>query len=162
MQGDAPKVATAPPPPVQEPRPMEETAVTRIWAPQAAPQPVYDAPAGRPAGFTIAGALLLVAGVIAIATGVYDISLANSVDAVATEFGVLNLSGYVLCCGALMVLFGAASAAGGYFTLIQQRWTIALVCAILAMLSVGPYFICFLLGLIALIFIAAGRDEFLT
>lgn len=105
---------------------------------------------------------MLVAGIAAIATGVYDVSIASSLESVDTGYGIVDIEGYALCCGVLLILFGAASFAGGYLTLIQEHWTIALVCAILAMLSVGPYMVCFILGLIALIFIAAGRDEFLT
>ncbi len=159
---DAPKVVAAPPPPVQEPRLAPDSAVARIWSPPVTPQLAYDAPVVRPVGLTVAGVLLLEAGIAALAMGIYDVSIAGSLESVDTGYGIIDLEGYLLCCGVLVILFGAASVAGGYLTLIQQHWTIALVCAILAMLSVGPYMVCFILGLIALIFIAAGRDEFLT
>jgi hypothetical protein len=118
---------------------------------------------GRPVGFTIAGLLLFVVAILDIITGVYNMAVGSSLDPVALEgFGTIDLAGYVMCCGTLVLIFGAAALVGGYFTLVQERWTIALLGAILGMLSVGPYALGFLLGLIALILIAAGRDEFIS
>lgn len=155
----APPREMPPPLPVIQAGPPPDSKVAHIW--ETTPARFNPAPDGRPVGITIAGLLLLAAGAVAISMGVYDLAIAGSIDPmVADGFGTIDISRYATCCGTLLVLFGAGAFAGGYFTLVQERWTFALLGAILATISVGPYCVCFLLGLIAIILIAAGKDQF--
>jgi len=136
-----------------------ESDALHIW--DNLPTDTTTLKSGRPVGFTIAGLLLFVVATLSIISGIYALAVESALDPIAVEgLGSVDLSGYVMCCGTLTLIFGAAALAGGYFTLVQERWTIALMGAILGMLSVGPYALGFLLGLIALILIAAGKDQF--
>lgn len=101
-------------------------------------------------GPMVGGVLAIVAGVLAIAQG--------AIFALGSTMYIIG-SGYVCCCGGLELVFGLASILGGSCALKSENFTLAIVGAILGMLAFG-FAIGFLLGLIAVIFIAMSHDEF--
>lgn len=159
----APAQQAAPPPssPSVQDAPSYQSGVSNVWQ-----EAIVDQSAeayARPTGLTVAGILLLVAGAAAIIDGIYSLGMASTVSEYdAGELGVVDLSGYVMCCASLAIIFGVAGLAGGYFTMTQQKWNLAFVGSILVMLALGPFMVCLVFGLIALILVALGRDSFFS
>lgn len=98
----------------------------------------------------IAGVLLITGGALAILYSIAIMALGAAV------YGGMDMT----CCGGLEFLFGAAAIGGGLSSLNRSSFTIAIVGAVLCLLSIGPLFLSSLLGLIGLIFVAMSHNEF--
>lgn len=103
-------------------------------------------------GLTAGGVLAIVAGVLALGQG-----LLYSV--IGSTFSILPGSGSLCLCGGIDALFGAMSILGGISALKRSNWGLAVFGATLGMLGLG-LLIGGLIGLIALVLIAASRNDF--
>lgn len=112
----------------------------------------------RTSGPTAAGIMMILAGVIAIGMGLlYLIAGASYVP--ESPAGV-NVQGIIGCCGALELMFGLGSAAGGLFAIQRKHFVLALLGSIVGLLTIGPLFIGSILSLISLILLAMAHEEF--
>lgn len=95
----------------------------------------------------VVGILLLIASVLNIVSGL----VIGSVVSIMPTYGF---------CGAIMVLIGIVIFPGALAAMKRKHFGPVLVVSVLALISVGPCFICSLLGLIALVGLAAAHKEF--
>lgn len=109
---------------------------------------VYPRQSGSP---MVGGILAILAGLLAFIQGI--ILVMGS-----TMFAVIG-SGSVCFCGTLELVFGFMSMLGGRCAMKSENFTLAIVGAVLGMLAFG-FIIGFLLGLLAVIFIAMSHNEF--
>ncbi len=72
----------------------------------------------------------------------------------------INLSGFILFCGVLVFLLSLAGFAGAFVAYEKGSLTLVLVATIAVMLGVGPFYLAFLFGLVALILIALSTEQF--
>jgi len=120
------------------------------------PPPGYGYYPPQSSGTPIAaGVLLLIGGILALIDGVIVLALGSLAGSLVPEAGAI----YAVC-GALVMVFGILGLLGGIVALQRKLWALALVGAIFCMLSIGPYFISSILGLIALILVAISKNEF--
>jgi len=106
------------------------------------------------AGPTIGGILLILAGVAALGQGalyLFTQSLANQLDVPGVSIG---------CCGAYDVLLGLGALLGGVVALDRRNFVLVVLGSIAAIASLALLFVGPILGIIALILFAAGKDEF--
>ena len=99
------------------------------------------------------GILLIVAGLIAIGQGLLYLAAGSMIS--TYDYSTFPLT----CCAGLDLLFGCAAIGGGIFAVKQERFLLAIVGSVCALLSLG-FLIGSLFGLLALIFIAVGKDSF--
>ncbi|KYK29735.1 MAG: hypothetical protein AYK23_04970 [Candidatus Proteinoplasmatales archaeon SG8-5] len=97
-------------------------------------------------------------GAIDIAIGPLDEYLGESdVDVDA----VLALAESILMvCGVIFIIFSILALLGGIMAITRKSWGFAVVGAIFGLLTIGPYGLGFVLGLVALILIIISKDEF--
>lgn len=116
------------------------------------PQDAADTPSQRPA---IAALLMVGGGISELILAVRDLTM----HVPATDLPI-DLSGLVTFCGALELILGLIVIAGGLVAFRKGSFTLILVAAIAGMLGVGPFYVGFIMSLIALILVALSRDEF--
>jgi len=102
------------------------------------------------------------AGLLMILGGVSDVG-----SGIATFFAEIppnelniDLSGYVVFCGSLLIILGIGAGLGGFVSLTKKHFYLAITGAIMGMLGIGFIYTGFLLCLIALILVATSKDEF--
>lgn len=101
----------------------------------------------------IAGVLMLVNGALAVlATFVFLPSIEQQTEE-------LGLGGYATLCGVVNLIFACGSFLGGVLAIRRRYWLLALAGSIMSMLC-GAFYIGFLFGIIAIVLVAASRDEF--
>ena len=103
----------------------------------------------------VAGILLLISAM----TGFYESTvLLKGGGAIA----VLNdsLGGTLTVCGGLLLIFAVLTLLGAIMALQGRNWALALMGAIFGLLTIGPFFLGSIFGLIALILIAMSKDKF--
>lgn len=103
-------------------------------------------------GFPVIGGIMaILAGILAVGQGLLYIAGAAVIS--------IGGSGLICACGAIDFLFGALSVMGGIAALKREHFAMAIIGAVLGMLGLG-FLIGFLLGLLAVIFIAVSQKEF--
>lgn len=140
-------------------RAEEKKAGAPPVAPAAAPQP------RRGRGKSIAGGVLvMISGIIGIITGLSIAILASTaIDTLEGLYGaevLAMMEGILVACGVTWFIIGLIALIGGIFAIRGKRWGIAVVGGVLALFTVGPYFIGSILGLVGLILVAISKDEF--
>lgn len=141
--------------------------------PQYPPQQPYQQPYGPPPGPPmppmqtskplIAGILLIVFGLINIGYWIY---LIVTVESAMSQFGDIGeeylgfIRDIVVICGVFVIILSAIAILGGYFATQRTKFGIAVVGAILGLLTIGPYCLSSLVALIALILLFMSKDEF--
>ena len=130
------------------PRSDEAASVGGAWSDRSGS--LVD-PSGRRA---VATALLQVAGVMAVITGIALLAMDN---AIADEIG--HHSGLLGCCWAIEFLFGALAIIGGHFCSRRKKYRFVLVSAVFAILSFG-FFVSTVLGIVALVLVIKSEEEF--
>ncbi len=98
----------------------------------------------------VGGVLAIVAGIFALLQGVVTMIWSSS---------YFVGGGLVCLCGGISALFGLGSIFGGSCAMKSENFGLAIVGAILGMISFG-FGIGFVLGLLAVVFIAIAHDEF--
>jgi hypothetical protein len=98
--------------------------------------------------------MLLIGGILAMLYGAIIAMVGGLVDFVP------GMGTIFYFCGGIEIIFGLISILGGVMAFQRRTWALALTGSILCMLSIGPYFISSILGLIALILVAVSREEF--
>jgi hypothetical protein len=107
----------------------------------------YDPTMPRSSIPMAAGVLLVIAGFLCIMNGVFF----GSLGGISAEFAY---------CGFVEIIMGVVAVVGWIFCMQRANLPLVIVAAVVAMLSVGPFFISSLLGFIALILIAVSAKEF--
>lgn len=97
---------------------------------------------------TVAGILCIIAGVLQVLSGM-TIALLTGIT------GAFFWAGWLAITGAPLVVFGIIAIVGGIYATRRQLWGLGLAGSICAL--VGPWFV---LGILAIIFIATGKNEF--
>jgi len=99
----------------------------------------------------VGGIFEILAGIIGLGLGGLWIVGAGA----ASTIPYIDVSGLLLVCGAIFIVFGLLALLGGIFALQRKNYAIALVGAIFALFSGFLIF-----GILALIFIVLAKDEF--
>jgi hypothetical protein len=99
---------------------------------------------------TLAGILLIVAGLFAFLTAALFFAL--------EDYSAVTGSP-LYCCGSLEILFGAIIILGGLQTIRRVKYSLAMLAAVLAVISVG-FTVSIVLGIVALVMIHRSRDDF--
>ncbi len=104
---------------------------------------------------TIAGIMLVLAGILAVGQGaIYFVA-----DNIASGLPGYYSSGALCLCGSLDILFGLAAFGGAYSCFDRGNFWLAITGAVLGMLGLG-FLLGGLFGLIGLILVAVSKDEF--
>jgi len=99
----------------------------------------------------VGGVFEILAGIIGLGLGGLWIVGAGA----ASSVPYFDISGFMLVCGAIFIIFGLLALLGGIFALQRKNYAIALVGAIFALFSGFLIF-----GILAIIFIVLAKDEF--
>jgi len=125
--------------------------------PVAGPPTAYQPPPPEKTALPVAGgALLLVAGILAIINAIIIIAFMGSI-------GIMAMPGFaemMVVCGIVLLILSLVAIIGGIFAIQRKSWGIALLGAILGLFTLGPLFVSSILSLIALILIAISKKEF--
>jgi hypothetical protein len=97
---------------------------------------------------TVAGILAIIAGALQV---IFGMIFAIGVGFTAAIIGM----GWLSAIFAPLIIFGIIAIVGGIYALLRKIWGLALAGSICAL--IGPWFI---LGLLAIIFVALGKGEF--
>jgi hypothetical protein len=97
---------------------------------------------------TVAGILAIIAGALQVIVG--------AIFAIGVGFGggIIGM-GWLSAIFAPLIIFGIIAIVGGIYALRRKIWGLALAGSICAL--IGPWFI---LGILAIIFVALGKGEF--
>lgn len=115
-------------------------------------QDSVDARSQKP---SIAAVLMVGAGISELMVAVRDLTM----QAPATDLPI-DLSGLLLLCGTFELVLGLIVIAGAYLAFKRGSFTLTVIATIAGMLAVGPFYIGFLMSLLALVLVALSRDEF--
>ena len=165
------------PPPIEFVRPGEELPPSppsgeqppAAWVPRAEDylQAARPRRAMRPEGapgslHTVAGILLLLAGLIGVAAQVYYAFNMPSVGDYANY--MLNNSALAVAfnqiCGLITIWAQAAAILGGVMAFQRANWRLAVVCGIFSVLTIGFFLEASFLGVIGLLVVLRARREF--
>jgi hypothetical protein len=106
----------------------------------------------------------MISGLIGIIYGLVFVSLSSTViDVLGGTYGedVLKmLEGVLVACGVIWFIVGLIALIGGVFAIRRRRWGIAVVGGVFGLLTLGPWLIGSILGLIGLILVVISKDEF--
>jgi len=94
-------------------------------------------------------------GILAIITGVLQVIFGTVFATAAGIVGAIVGLGWLSAIGAPLIVLGIIAIIGGIYALRRRVWGLALAGSICAL--VGPWFV---LGILAIIFVAIGRGEF--
>ncbi len=156
-EAQAPPTARDQPPAAWVPQP-EEYQRPPQWTQPAGPRPgVSNLP-------RIAGALLVLAGVLGMAGSIYS---AVTLPSVAAYRSFLNNSpayvAIIQICGLIVIWSQAMALLGGVMAFQRMNWKLTLVCAIFSLATLGYFFFeASIVGLIALIVTIMARPHFVT
>ncbi len=109
-----------------------------------------------------AGGALILAGVFGIAWTVYS-ALNLPTVAQYANFTLNNTADVVAfsqICGLITIWADVAALLGGIMALQRMNWRLTLVCAVLAPLAIGFIFEASFLGVLGLLLVILGRNEF--
>jgi hypothetical protein len=130
---------------------------------KTAPKAVVAASRGTSKSL-IGGVLVMISGLIGIIYGLMVAALASTVfDMFGGMYGedILKAAeGILVACGVIWFIIGLVALVGGIFAIRRRKWGIAVVGGVFGLLTLGPWFIGSILGLIGLILIAISKDEF--
>ena len=112
--------------------------------PSEAPKPVMKT--WKP---TTAGILIIIAGILGIIAGIVAIAVGGSMAGAFIGFG---LGGVAF--GVVSIILSIIAIIGGRRAMRRTHWVFVLVSAVISV------FLAWLLGILAIIFLVMGRDEF--
>ena len=95
------------------------------------------------------------AGILCIITGALQLIFGLAMATIGGIGGALIGMGWLSAIGAPLIVLGIIVIVGGIYALRRKVWGLALAGSICAL--VGPWFI---LGILAIIFVALGKGEF--
>jgi len=114
---------------------------------------------------TIAGILLIIAGVVAILSWMPFVMGDDSLISFAVENMNMNLSreqvgdAFVLC-GSIGIILSVFTLLGGVLAFKRMRWTLAIVCSVIGLLTIGQFLAASGLSLISLVLLIISKKEF--
>lgn len=104
------------------------------------------------------GALLLIAGILGIAFWGYAIAFVNAAVGFVPIAGDF-LTGIMLICGAIGIIFSLICLLGGIFAIQRKLWGLGIAGGVLGLLSFG-WFLGSVLALVGLILVAVSHKDF--
>jgi len=104
---------------------------------------------------TVAGILSIVAGAFSIIGGIVPATIGIIGGSILGVVGLPCIGGLIAGVMATSVLLGIAAIVGGIYALKRSIWGLALAGAICSLF--GPWFV---LGILAIIFVAISKSEF--
>jgi hypothetical protein len=112
----------------------------------------------------IAGVLIIIAGLAALAMGLFymvlDVgTIEDSGVALPPEVTIEDIQSVLVVCGAVLIVFAAIAIVGGYFAIQRKHFFISVAGAVFGLLGIG-FLLGALLALIGLILVAISRQEF--
>ncbi len=108
----------------------------------------------------IAGILLIISFVCGLYSAV-PILIAEDIAEEAEAMGMPSfVSGIFMTCAIIMVIFAILALLGGVMAITGKSFGFAILGAVFALFTLGPFFLGSLLGLVALILLALSKDEF--
>jgi len=144
-----------PPPPTYPPSPYAIPPPYPTYAP--AMQPKSQKP-------TIAGVLLLIAGILAAINYAYILArsseTAGEVVSYLPGIDVNTFRNILVICGAIGLIFCLFAIIGGIMALQRRMWALALVGSILGLFTIGFVGEASIMSLVALVLIAMSKAEF--
>lgn len=113
---------------------------------------------------SVGGALIIVAGILAIAMGAMYMSLdASDFEdlgiTLPEEFTAEDLAGIMTICGVVLFVFAIIAVVGGLFGIRRRHFGFAIAGGIFGLLGIG-FFLGSVLALVGLILVAISRNEF--
>lgn len=163
------------PPPVEFLRPGETQGPPAqdrpaAWVPRPedyqAPAPTWAPPAATPARSSwhlLAGALLIVAGLVGMASTVYSAlnwpSLSDYANFTNNSPELIALS---QICALISIWSQAIAILGGVMAVQRRNWRLTVVCAIFSLLTIGFLLEASVLGGLGLILVFVSRRDFLS
>jgi hypothetical protein len=105
---------------------------------------------------TTAGILSIVAGALGLIGGIVVATVGAVAGGLLAQLGLPFLHGLIGAVAAFPIVLGVVAIVGGVYALRRRIWGLALAGAICALLT-PPLGI---LGLLAIIFVVLGKDEF--
>ncbi len=102
----------------------------------------------------VAGSLIVVSGLALLALGGTFIGALSGPSLHVPPLVASNIMSFLVIIAIPMIVLGAVSIVGGIFSLKRRLWGLALAGAICAL---APYLV---LGILAIIFVSLGKDEF--
>jgi len=130
----------------------------------------YRIPLGMPAQTqktwmpAVGGALVIIAGVLAIAMGAmymtFDASDIEDIGvALPAEYTAEDLAGMLTMCGVVLLVFAIVAIIGGIFGIRRKHFGLAIAGGVFGLLGIG-FFVGSVLALVGLILLAVARKEF--
>jgi len=112
----------------------------------------------------VGGALVIVAGILAIAMGAMYMTLdASDFEdlgvALPAEYTAEDLAGMMTMCGAVLLVFAVIAIIGGVFGIRRKYFGLAIAGGVFGLLGIG-FFVGSVLALVGLILLAVSRKEF--
>jgi hypothetical protein len=112
----------------------------------------------------VGGALVIAAGVLAIAMGAMymtlDVSdIENLGVSLPAEYTAEDLAGMLTTCGAVLFVFAIVAIIGGVFGIRRKRFVLAIAGGVFGLLGIG-FIVGSVLALVGLILLAVSRKEF--
>jgi hypothetical protein len=112
----------------------------------------------------IAGIMLIVFGLINAVYMAYNIitleTATSQYEGIGGDF-LSFMADLFMICFAILMIFSIISVLGGIFAIKREKFSIAIIGAILGLFSLGPYCLSSIVALIALILLFVSKDEFL-
>ena len=103
---------------------------------------------------TTAGILSIIAGILGVLTGLMIAGLGEFAAGMLSVAGFPGLGGLVAAAAAISIILGIVAIVGGSYAMKRRVWGLALVGSICAL------FCFWILGILAIIFVAMGKGEF--
>ncbi len=112
----------------------------------------------------VGGALVIVAGILAIAMGAmymtFDASDIESLGVtLPAEYTAEDIAGMLTMCGAVLFVFAIIAIIGGIFGIRRKYFALAIAGGVFGLLGIG-FFLGSVLALVGLILLAVSRNEF--
>ncbi len=147
-----------PPPPPQQQQQGYQQPPPPQQGYQQPPPPGYGQPPQQQSDGKwgmIAGIMMLIGAIVGLAYGAYMLYIVTAANAVTGGMMFAMGGAWLYLCAILPLLGGIFGILGAVFSFKREKWALCLVASILVLL--GSWFI---FGLLALIFLVLGKDEF--
>ncbi|MEM2943591.1 MAG: zinc ribbon domain-containing protein [Methanomassiliicoccales archaeon] len=112
----------------------------------------------------VGGVLIIISGLMGVIVGLSLAVLSGEImEMIEDMYGpdiVAGLEGILTACGVIWFIIGLIAVIGGIFAIRRKKWGFAVVGGVLALLTIGPWLLGSILGLIGLILVAISRNEF--
>ena len=103
-------------------------------------------------------------GIFILLSAIMGLAIGGILIAGGSMIGGLDPTGFVedilIICGVIFMVFGLIALLGAINAIMGKSWGLAILGAIFALFTIGPYLLGSIFGLIGLILIAMSKEEF--